>query len=210
LTKTKNTTDPRSKDAIHEGAGPVASDSLAAESVRAGGDFGENRDSNPLGVKGANSTLANEDSSNATKLSSVDHASSRKDESDNYNPKSAPEYAGTTNSKGFYGATTDQKDDLRSRQQGGGAGVAPTYVNNVLSHHYDAGKPKGSNLHNLDSGDGKNTSGQDPEVGSENDPGRLGVEKFEKTNSEITGSGSRRSGGEGEGLYDGLSAEEQA
>ncbi|KAM5434291.1 hypothetical protein MferCBS31731_006786 [Microsporum ferrugineum] len=49
-------------------AAPVTSDSLAAESVRANGKSGENRDSQPLGVQGSHCTFANTDTSSASQL----------------------------------------------------------------------------------------------------------------------------------------------
>jgi hypothetical protein len=65
----KVTNDPAGRqNPIREGAGPVTSDSLAAESVRAGGLFAENRDSDPLAVKGANSTFNTTDTSAADVL----------------------------------------------------------------------------------------------------------------------------------------------
>lgn len=78
---TQNTTDPEGrKHPISEGAGAVASDSLAAESVRAGGGFASNRDAAPLGVKGGNSTLANTDTRSAVKLEAARDKASRRDE----------------------------------------------------------------------------------------------------------------------------------
>lgn len=50
------------------GAAPVTSESLAAESVRANGKSGENRDSQPLGVQGSHCTFANTDTSSASQL----------------------------------------------------------------------------------------------------------------------------------------------
>ena len=60
-----------------EGAGAVTSDSLAAESVRSGGAFGSNRDSEPLSVKGGNSTLNTTDTSSATTLPPAPDARTR-------------------------------------------------------------------------------------------------------------------------------------
>jgi hypothetical protein len=52
-----------------ETTGPIASDSLAAESLKSGGDFAAGDSSAvPLGVKGANSTLNTTDTSGATPL----------------------------------------------------------------------------------------------------------------------------------------------
>ena len=76
----QNTSDPeRYTNPTTEGAGAVASDSLAAESARAGGKFGENRDSNPLSVKGDHSTLNNTDTSSAKVLAPASSAAERED-----------------------------------------------------------------------------------------------------------------------------------
>ncbi|KAK6597844.1 hypothetical protein H4I96_08796 [Botrytis cinerea] len=66
-----------SNSIIKEGAGAIASDSLAAESTRAGGGFAENRDGEPLGVAGANSTFANTNVSGATRLDPASDAEAR-------------------------------------------------------------------------------------------------------------------------------------
>lgn len=52
----------------HEPTGPVAADSLAAESLKAQGEFAENPSAVPLGVKGSQSTLATTDTSGASAL----------------------------------------------------------------------------------------------------------------------------------------------
>lgn len=76
----KNTSDPAVySNPTSEGAGAVASDSLAAESARSGGKFGENRDSNPLSVKGDQSTLNNTDTSSAKTLAPASNAAEREE-----------------------------------------------------------------------------------------------------------------------------------
>lgn len=60
-----------------ERAGPVAADSLAAESTRQGGGFSENRGAEPLGVKGSSSNFANTDTSGATTLPPARDAAER-------------------------------------------------------------------------------------------------------------------------------------
>ncbi|KAL8971691.1 MAG: hypothetical protein Q9197_003147 [Variospora fuerteventurae] len=66
-TGTKVTTDPSSTlNPIHEPTGPIASDSLAAESTRANGAFASNRDPAPQSVSGSSSTFNNTDTSGAT------------------------------------------------------------------------------------------------------------------------------------------------
>ena len=76
----QNTSDPeRYTNPTKEGAGAIASDSLAAESASSGGKFGENRDSNPLSVKGDQSTLNNTDTSGAKVLAPADNAAAREE-----------------------------------------------------------------------------------------------------------------------------------
>ncbi|KAI9802979.1 MAG: hypothetical protein M1825_002212 [Sarcosagium campestre] len=80
-TGTKVTNDPSAKE-TSEGAGPVLSDSLAAESTRSGGEFSENRGAEPLGVSSKSSTANTTDTSNATKLDAAPDAEARKDQED--------------------------------------------------------------------------------------------------------------------------------
>lgn len=76
----KNTSDPeRYTNPTSEGAGAIASDSLAAESASSGGKFGENRDSNPSSVKGDHSTLNNTDTSGAKVLAPASNAAEREE-----------------------------------------------------------------------------------------------------------------------------------
>lgn len=71
-------TDPAGRqDPIREGAGPITSDSLAAESIRQHGGFSQNRDAAPLGVTSENSTLSNTDTSAATELRPAKDAETR-------------------------------------------------------------------------------------------------------------------------------------
>ena len=78
LTNLQHTTDPEAySNPKSEGAGAVASDSLAAESARSGGKFGENRDSQPLKQSGSSSTFANTDTSSATTLAPAPDAAER-------------------------------------------------------------------------------------------------------------------------------------
>ena len=63
-----------------ESTGAIASDALAAESMKSGGGFSENDNAHILGVKGASSTLANEDTSGATTLHASEDGSTREKE----------------------------------------------------------------------------------------------------------------------------------
>ena len=60
-----------------EPTGPIASDSLAAESLESGGAFARNDHATAMGVKGASSTLANDDTSGARRLAPAADAEDR-------------------------------------------------------------------------------------------------------------------------------------
>jgi hypothetical protein len=70
---------PANPSAKTESTGPIASDSLAAESLRSGGDFAANDPSNPepMGVPGSKSTLATTDTSGAVPLHPASSGSAR-------------------------------------------------------------------------------------------------------------------------------------
>ncbi|CAL8575631.1 hypothetical protein XPA_001544 [Xanthoria parietina] len=74
----KHTTNPEAyQNPIAEGAGAIASDSLAAESTRSGGAFSSNRDAAPQSVSGSSSTLNNTDISGARVLDAAPDAAER-------------------------------------------------------------------------------------------------------------------------------------
>lgn len=159
--QTKN--DPaRYTDPRQEGPGPIASDSLAADSSRSGGAFSENRDSKPLGVTGSHSTFANEDTSSATRLAPAPDAEARKARDDwGDEPTSGIHHPGSS--------TTSR--------------AAPSY-----SHSQTAGvgKPKGKNLTEggFDDSADKNASFTS-EIGSAQDPGRLAENRLQHGMAEV-------------------------
>lgn len=116
----------------------MASDSLAAESVRSGGGFADNRDSNPLSVKGNQSTFANTDTSAATTLAPAPDAAEREakaawQESSDENkgpggqkyPEGAGgqgEFPGSHNADGYSGGSTRAKQEMAQSQSGSAGG----------------------------------------------------------------------------------------
>jgi len=195
---------------IEEGAGAIASDSLAAESTRDGGDFAENRGSEPLGVKGANSTFANENTSGAETLEPSDSKASRTDdESYSTNPEDKRDTEGELDSGAArYDSAADKGGrDVPETED------APSYVN---SQFVDTAGPKGKNLTEggFDSDDSKNASYA--EIGSKEDPSLQAQEKFSKENSgQAVTSGMAGQGGAfevdaGTGTYDALDGEREA
>ncbi|KAK4693608.1 hypothetical protein P7C71_g3827, partial [Lecanoromycetidae sp. Uapishka_2] len=135
----KNTSDPeRYTNPSTEGAGAVASDSLAADSARSGGGFGENRDSQPLSTSGSSSTFNNTDTSGATTLAPAPDAAEREakaawsetaDEAKGPGGQKYPEgaggqpkFPGQHSMNGYAGGPTDTKGETAGQALRGPSG----------------------------------------------------------------------------------------
>ncbi|KAL9023483.1 MAG: hypothetical protein Q9196_007172 [Gyalolechia fulgens] len=133
---TKVTTDPQSyQNPIREGAGPVASDSLAAESTRSGGAFSLNRDSAPQSVSGSSSTFNNTDTSGARVIPPEVDAKEREakeawrevpDEARGREGKKYPEGAGHVDFAGAHNADGYVGGSLGAQREAGGSGYTPS------------------------------------------------------------------------------------
>ena len=161
---------------------------MAAESVRDGGKFSENRNAEPQGVSGSNSTFANEDTSGAIRLDPATDAEARYEGSEE---QSYPDALGG-----------QAKDGKTPGSEESHAGVAPTYVN---SQFLADGKPKGKDITEggFESDDKKNASFTS-EIGSKNDPGRLAELKMEKDNADSGGRVPKQKGMTGDNQFDAL------
>ncbi|KAJ6120775.1 hypothetical protein N7523_005055 [Penicillium sp. IBT 18751x] len=195
---TKVTTDPiASQQPINEPSGPVANDSLAAQSVRQGGAFSENRGAEPIGVSGSKSTLNNTNTSSATELPSAPVGGLREDRE---RQEKYPEalggqgnFPGAHSQAGYAGGPTAAKEQMgkhtgqHATASGSAhshvAGQAPSYVNDVTDS-YKHTKPDGRNIQEGGfSSDDKNASFT-TEIGSDQDPARAAINKFQRTNAE--------------------------
>ncbi|MCJ1428929.1 hypothetical protein MMC29_006840 [Sticta canariensis] len=127
----KNTSDPEAYlNPKKEGPGPVAPDSLAAESVRDGGAFSDNRDG---GVSESSSNLVNTEFSSATTLAPTPDATEREakatwqdtaDELKGPGGQKYPEgvggqgeFPGSHNADGYSGGSTKAKQELLSKAE---------------------------------------------------------------------------------------------
>ena len=190
---TKVTTDPlASQQPIEEPSGPVPNDSLAAESVRHGGAFSENRGAQPANF--SSSQLKNPGSASET-LSSVPVGGLREDRNAQ---QKYPEALGGqgdfpgTHISGYAGGPTAAKQQMginTGNQTASGssqynAGQAPSYVADVTDG-YQGTKPDGRNIKEggFASNDAKNASFT-TEIGSDQDPAREAINKFQRTNAE--------------------------
>jgi hypothetical protein len=124
---------PQPSEIEQETTGPVAADSLAAESIKGQGGFAENSDAMPLGVKGGQSTLNTTDTSGATVLPPAADGTTREKRdalSQGEDVRGAsglkyPDGAGAAQLGGHHSDTGEFSGDSStgSRQTGGGSGA---------------------------------------------------------------------------------------
>jgi len=231
----KNTTDPEASNYKQEGAGAVASDSLAADSSRAGGGFSENRNSDPLSVSGSNSTLNTTDTSGATKLDPAPDAQEREaksawqETSDSAKGPGGVKYAEGAGGQGDFSGHHSQQGYVggpsSGQQQQSGSGAqyntsegaysadpAPSYVSSGYSDPAQSGKPHGKNITEggFDADPSKNASFTS-DIGDKNDPGRAAENQFQRQGMESgldAGGGPRQKEITGDGQYDSLETEQ--
>uniref|UniRef100_A0A093UYB5 50S ribosomal protein L25 n=1 Tax=Talaromyces marneffei PM1 TaxID=1077442 RepID=A0A093UYB5_TALMA len=204
---TKVTTDPASSIPHQEGPGAVTNDSLAGESVRQGGAFSQNPNSEPLSVSGSNSTFNNTDTSGATTLRSAAQAADRDIDRKERYPDALGgqgQYPGAhIPESGYAGGSTQAKRELgigghqhqyntteraAAAEAGGSAGfrsehnggTAPSYITPVVQNVGNT-KPNGVNIKEggFDSNP-KNNASFNSDIGTNMDPGRLAEQKFQK------------------------------
>lgn len=234
---TKNTTDPGAKlNPKYEGAGPVASDSLAAESDRAGGGFSENAGSEPLGVSGSSSTFNNTDTSGAATLDAAPNAAEREDRSTYQETSGTTEgpggvkypeglggqgdFSGQHSLNGYSGGPTSDKQALSSGSAtydtSGSTGApdsAPSYISTANTASAQSGKPHGKNITEggFDS-DPSNNASFTSDIGDKDDPGRLSENHLQRQTLEsgidAGASGPRQKEITGDGQYDVLETEQ--
>lgn len=200
------TTDPRSNDYTNESTGPVASDSLAADSYRQGGGFSQNYESAPSGVSGSSSTWNNTDTSSASTLNSAPSASQRND--DDPETSRYPEAVGGQGSfsgkhndgSGGYsggpsgassGSSYESRDSTGQYSKSGAdsygtdnGGTAPSYTLNQQGA-FQGSKAKGDNL--TEGGFAGQGTNYNSGIGTRDDPGRAAVQGFAKSNASATG-----------------------
>ncbi|KAH7407526.1 hypothetical protein BKA64DRAFT_422042 [Cadophora sp. MPI-SDFR-AT-0126] len=171
----KKVNDPNAPPIV-EGAGVVTPDSLAAESTRQGGKFAENRNNEPQDVSGPNSTVANENTSEAKRLDPAPYAQAREPDEDWVEEKNSGAGSSHPDSTGEQRGSSGNNTGGSSK-----AGVAPTYV---ISQYLNTGKTKGKDLHEggFESHDANNAS-FNSDIGSKDDPSRLAEQRFRTHNA---------------------------
>lgn len=189
---TKVTTDPiASQQPIEEPSGPVTNDSLAAESVRQGGAYSNNRGAEPTSSN--KSSLKNTNTSGATELPSASVGGLRGDRERQEKYAEAlggqGDFPGTHSQNGYAGGPTGAKQQMglggQSTASGSSqynGGKAPSYIADVTDG-YQHQKPDGRNIHEggFHSSAAKNAS-FNSDIGTSDDPGRAAVNKFQQKN----------------------------
>ncbi|KAG9204242.1 hypothetical protein G6514_001315 [Epicoccum nigrum] len=211
----KVTTDPESKQPIYEGAGEVTSDSLAAESLKSGGHFGEGnpKASAASAQPSKGSTATNTDTSGARRLSPAPDAEAR-DASHGWSEQQqisagsnlstgkehgvGPTYNKVGGATG-YGTSTQAPSSNVGEVQGGYAG-ADHKVLEKDGHFHMPGK----NVHEDPNLSGKSEFG---EIGTNKDPGRQAELDFAKRTAAGGGVGSKGGATDDGSKFSGLSDE---
>lgn len=191
-----------------ESTGPVASDSLAADSIRDHGGFSENASADVLGVRGGDSTLANEDTSGAIKLDPASSGAERErqelmdvdprvrgDAGGVKYPEGAgdPDFHGVTSDQGYVGGPSSDRPPQGYNAEtpyttAGSYDTAPTYAATVAGNIRSEGelKPKGRNLTEGNIPEAKTFMGN---VGGQYDPGRVAEREMLQKTSATAGEG---------------------
>jgi len=205
-----------------EPTGAVAADSLAAESLQAGGGFADNDNATAMGVKGASSTLNNTDTSGATELKPT----AERDNNDNDDSVKYPEgagkanFSGTHNLDGYRGGpsadraaqydgtrgeySTGQEPSTGDSADSAGHTSGETYRANAAGAHTTAPtahgtfqapgtlKPKGANL--TEGGDipEDNATYVGDVDGGEDNPSRVAEQRMLSKNADTAGAGGER------------------
>ncbi|KAL4934155.1 uncharacterized protein BDV17DRAFT_248497 [Aspergillus undulatus] len=205
----KVTTDPQSNQRIEEPSGPVVKDSLAAESVNSGGSFAENRGAQPIGATSQNTTTNTTDTSAASKLPSADNARER---GNPHGQSKYPEALGGQGDypgahvpeTGYVGGPTAAKKDLglnkeypaseklEQPQSQTQRNAAPASGSQRQTRSATAAQREQNYSSAAAAGQGSERFPNDPkynasfnsDIGSEQDPGRLAEQKFQRREAE--------------------------
>jgi hypothetical protein len=172
----KVTTDPQSKIPINEAVGTVTSDSLAGESLKGHGHFGEgNPKAGVTGQPSSSTTTNTTDTSNATKLNAAVNAEAR----DAQKGESADKIISSGKGQGKEAGVgpTYTPSGGASSGSGGASSVTGTAPVALSGTHVDPNvlKPKGANLTEDPELHGERKFG---EIGTENDPARVAEQKL--------------------------------
>jgi hypothetical protein len=197
---------PKDSNLPQEPTGPVASDSLAAESLQSEGAFANNDNAQAMGVKGASSTLNNTDTSAAAELEPARDSSVREGDEKLKYPEGAGKatFPGHHSRDGYVGGPSADRTSTSGEYSTGQASstgeaghtsgedyranAAVDTAPNAFGKFQAEGtfKPKGANLTEGGVPQTKTFTG---DVGGPHDPGRVAEEKMLSANADTTAAG---------------------
>lgn len=200
------TSDPRSEtNPVEEGTGIITSDSLAAESLRSGGDFAANESRKP-GITDQTSKGFTGNTTDTSGARRIDGDSTGEDPDTTQASLDADQKLGKDAGVGpTYSASAASK----GTNSDSSAGVAPTiYQDNVDERVY---QPKGEGLEEGGSITGQEKNTSYAPIGSKNDPSLLAEQKFQRENADqAAAAGYERGGTTDKGGFEQLDREERA
>lgn len=137
---------------VHESAGPITSDSLAAESLQNNGEFAQNASAAAMSVRGDQSTVANTDTSGARVLHAAPSGAAREEQdvlgagADERGPAGLklnaagkPGFEGSHSEQGFFGASTQAQGSGGGARQGVATGASDFGASTLSSHTAGSG-----------------------------------------------------------------------
>lgn len=185
----------------------ITSDSLAADSLRDGGDFADGK-AGISGQKSEGSTASNTNTSGASKLNAAPDAEARmaaEEWSETSQLNASSKVRKTTGGEPTYKTPAD---DAGFEEESSSAGVAPyaTTQHQVPSQM----KPKGKNIEEGGFDENAPNASFKYDIGSKNDPGLAAEQKFTKQNAMNASDSGRATDSKvsNDGQYDALKDEE--
>lgn len=200
------TTDPRSKQEIPEAVGIVTSDSLAAESLKGSGSFGENNPHAQASKQPSHSTTTNTtDVSGATRLAPAVDAEAREAQegwSENSQLNAGAGLQKDSGAEPTYNLSATGGVPGTGETGGTGVPIAPGggYAgSDEVSRASGDFKPKGKNITEGGFDESAPNASFNNEIGSKNDPARAAELKIQQENAQ---SGADAAGGPRQGDVD--------
>lgn len=216
---------------LQERTGQITSDSLAAESLKSGGDFAAGQGAAASGVPSKSTTANTTDTSGATTLKPAADAASRDSSAGTGSTRASTHHDITSgNSKksststigsSLGGSSTTGSSSAGSSSLGGvsssglAAGGKSSYAGAVGRQGASTDNPKGSNITEGGFDSSAPNASFNNEIGTKNDPGRVAEAKFEadaaQTGAEggYAGSGEKKLHG-GKGGFEHLNPQKEA
>lgn len=166
-----------------EGAGKVASESLAAESIKEGGEFASNE-----GIRGENQPSSAPENTSAGRNTNTSSAPSSKSAQPGSGKSGSGESGSNKSSAGRTTKTSSAPGSSADSKSSGSAnsGNAPSYVENqyIKSPGGPHGKNIGEGFDDPKAKDGLKLA-LESEPGSENDPSRLAEQQFQERQNAV-------------------------